>query len=398
MILFITNHAPYTGHEKFLIDEYIELKKHTPDIKMVPLNPKGKIIHQSAKNIKKDSLCFSLFNPLLYLIAVINIITHLKLNSLLFKQIFRDSNSFRNVYKNIISFFKANLFCLIIKKINFIYAHWSSAPSSFGYFLSKLCNCPFAFVAHRGDIKENNMLITKCSEAVFIRIIGALGKDMLYKLTGGKYEESKFTLIQMGVKINPENKINMHPKPPYIILMPALFYPVKGHLYALEAIKLLSKKRSDFIFKFAGDGPVFENITCLAKKDGLDKYCIFCGLVPAEQMEQLYLDSAIVILPSINDENGHHEGVPVSLMEAMACGIPAISTRTGGIPELLEGAGILINEKNPSELCDSIDLLLKDTHLYAEVSSKCYTKVKSLYNIEINTKKIFNLISPYISS
>ena len=69
----------------------------------------------------------------------------------------------------------------------------------------------------------------------------------------------------------------------------------------------------------------------------------------------------LVVLPSLDLGNHQHEGVPVSLMEAMAHGVPVISTSTGGIPELLhDGAGILVPPGDPDALADAIQRMALD--------------------------------------
>ena len=97
-------------------------------------------------------------------------------------------------------------------------------------------------------------------------------------------------------------------------------------------------------------------------------------------------------MPSINTKDGQHEGIPVSLMEAMAYKIPAISTNTGGIPELLSNdSGIIVQEKNSKELARAIKSFIQDKNLYLKISETGYLKVLEKFNIEKNTKKLLNL-------
>jgi colanic acid/amylovoran biosynthesis glycosyltransferase len=68
-----------------------------------------------------------------------------------------------------------------------------------------------------------------------------------------------------------------------------------------------------------------------------------------------------VVLPSVDLGSGLHEGIPASLMEAMARGIPVVSTRTGAIPELLvDGAGVMVPAADPVALADALQRLLSD--------------------------------------
>ena len=82
----------------------------------------------------------------------------------------------------------------------------------------------------------------------------------------------------------------------------------------------------------------------------------FVGQVSHTQILEMYVANQVraVVVPSIDLGNNLHEGIPVSLMEAMAHGVPVVSTTTGGIPELLaDGAGILVPPENPQALADA---------------------------------------------
>jgi len=98
-------------------------------------------------------------------------------------------------------------------------------------------------------------------------------------------------------------------------------------------------------------------------------------------------------LPSVTTNKGEHEGIPVSLMEAMAYGIPVISTNTGGIPELLSnGAGIIVEEKSPKQLAEIILKIMKNKNLRKELAERGYQKVQKEFNIKKNTKTLLELM------
>src|SRR5262249_50286198 len=91
----------------------------------------------------------------------------------------------------------------------------------------------------------------------------------------------------------------------------------------------------------------------------------------------------IVVLPSIVTDSGEHEGTPVSLMEAMICGIPVISTETGGIAELLEGgAGILVNQKDAVALAQAIQRLVSDPALRTKLGKAGQQRVLESFTIQ----------------
>lgn len=101
----------------------------------------------------------------------------------------------------------------------------------------------------------------------------------------------------------------------------------------------------------------------------------------------------LVVLPSITTKKGEHEGIPVSLMEAMAYQIPVISINTGGIPELLsDGAGTIVEEKSPVKLSQAIIKAMKEGNFAKELSKNAYRKIREKFNIKKNVKTLLGLI------
>ena len=105
----------------------------------------------------------------------------------------------------------------------------------------------------------------------------------------------------------------------------------------------------------AGEGPEEKNLKRLAKK--LNVLVIFYGRVKHEKLSELYRKSNIFIMPSIN------EGMSNTVLEAMASGLPIITTRTGGTKELINGNGIIIEKQYPMDISNAVIELLKKNRI-----------------------------------
>ncbi len=89
----------------------------------------------------------------------------------------------------------------------------------------------------------------------------------------------------------------------------------------------------------------------------------------------------------------NNEGIPVALMEAMAYGIPVISTNTGGIPELIgDGSGIMVEEKNAEAIADALERLIKDRDYRYEIGRMGRLRVEKEFDIEKNVRDLIELI------
>ncbi|GAG26337.1 unnamed protein product, partial [marine sediment metagenome] len=133
-----------------------------------------------------------------------------------------------------------------------------------------------------------------------------------------------------------------------------------------------------------GEGLLRAKLEGLIKKERLQNYIKMPGIISHGRLMDMYNGGKVdlVILPSINTDQGSHEGIPVSLMEAMAYKIAVISTNTGGIPELLSnGAGIMVEEKSPEQLAGAIETLLENLELKSKSEENGCQYVREEFNI-----------------
>lgn len=217
-------------------------------------------------------------------------------------------------------------------------------------------------------------------------------------------EDMKSDLISLGC---PENKIiihyfgcelsrfgfnkEIHNKDEFIFLTIASLVPKKGHFQILKAIKLLYRDNNinpkKIKFRFVGDGPLMEKLVEYTNKNGIEDFIQFIGHVDYSSQDYLneLKNADVFLLPSLTTDKNEKEGIPTSLVEAMASGIPIISTNHAGIPSVITDhfTGLLIPEKNHVELSSAIKLIIKD-HLLRE---RLGTNAKVYANNNLNVRK-----------
>jgi glycosyltransferase involved in cell wall biosynthesis len=120
----------------------------------------------------------------------------------------------------------------------------------------------------------------------------------------------------------------------------------KGLPASLRAFARFSARYPRATFAIAGEGPMLEELRELAGQLGVEKKVSFSGLVSQEQLRELFYGSHIFLHPSETGRDGNQEGVPNSMLEGMASGLPVFATRHGGIPEAIENevSGVLVAE------------------------------------------------------
>ena len=158
----------------------------------------------------------------------------------------------------------------------------------------------------------------------------------------------------------------------------------KGHRYAIEAVADLVDAGRDIEYTIAGDGPLRAELEGLAESGGLGDRMRFLGAVDADQVRGLYRESDIFVLPSVIAADGDMEGIPVVLMEAMACGLPVVSTRHSGIGELVvDGeSGLLAKEKDVDGLAAKVRQLIDKPEMYIRMARCAVECVRAGFDVE----------------
>ena len=126
----------------------------------------------------------------------------------------------------------------------------------------------------------------------------------------------------------------------------------KGLRVSLRAFAKFAASHPAATFTIAGEGPLRSELGQLAAELGVADKVFFPGFVSQTQLRELFYQSHIFLHPSERGGDGNQEGVPNSMLEAMASGLPVFATEHGGIPEAIENgrSGILVNEGDEEAL------------------------------------------------
>lgn len=131
----------------------------------------------------------------------------------------------------------------------------------------------------------------------------------------------------------------------------------KGLRTALRAFAKFHAKHPRARFTIAGDGPMRKELIALAAELGVADAVEFCGFLSQQKLAELYAQSHVFVHPSEMPPDQNQEGVPNSMLEAMATGLPVVATTHGGIPEAVthERTGLLVAERDDEALFRALD-------------------------------------------
>jgi glycosyltransferase involved in cell wall biosynthesis len=153
--------------------------------------------------------------------------------------------------------------------------------------------------------------------------------------------------------------------------------PEKGLDTFLEAATAICGRREDFLFLVAGDGILKEHLVRSTRERGLETKIRFLG--ERSDTEDIYRASDVCICPSV-----WNEAFGLVLAEAMACGVPCVASRVGGIPEVVEArkSGNLVPPGNPAALASAIEALLDDDQLRISFSRRARQRAIEKFDLQ----------------
>jgi glycosyltransferase involved in cell wall biosynthesis len=171
---------------------------------------------------------------------------------------------------------------------------------------------------------------------------------------------------------------------PPVFLAVGRLVPKKGYGYLVEAARILEDRRVPFEVRIIGGGPDQEALAGNIGRLGLVNRVKLEGSMPQEKLLPILRDADGFVLPCVLAKDGDQDGIPVSLMEAMAFGIPCVSTSISGIPELIESGkeGLLVPEKDPRALADALEILARDRDLRERLGRAARRKVEAAFTLE----------------
>lgn len=198
-------------------------------------------------------------------------------------------------------------------------------------------------------------------------------------------DPSKIMVHHMGIDCH---KFIPTPKPQEqtkkLIISVARLVEKKGLADGIDAVAQLGKTASQLVYYIVGDGILRSQLTKQIEQLAATEQIKLLGWLEQSELRQLISQADILLAPSVTSKNGDSEGIPVSLMEAMAQSIPVVSTCHSGIAELVENyvAGYLVPERDVQALSTKLNQLLTDAELRQKMGIAGRERVIKDYNIE----------------
>lgn len=174
----------------------------------------------------------------------------------------------------------------------------------------------------------------------------------------------------------------------------------KGLEYAIRAVAAVSHGGSSVLYSIIGDGPLRSELEQLITALRMNNVVKLLGPMHQLEVASQLAAAHIFVAPSITGDDGNQEGIPNVLKEAMAMGLPVISTWHSGIPELVEDgvSGYLVPERNIAALADRINHLANNPQLWRSMGIAGRTRVENMYDINAINDQLVGMYRSLLSS
>ncbi|HEY7018489.1 MAG TPA: glycosyltransferase [Gaiellaceae bacterium] len=381
-LVYVTSTLPYGPLEAFVLPEIAALERLGHEVWIVPMYPRGERIHADAEPHASRTVAEPLFSAGIAASGAREL-ARPKTARVLGRTL---RTRPKTAAKNLVVQPKALWLAGKLRELgpDHVHAHWASTSATLALVASELAGVPWSLTAHRWDIREANLLAAKARSACFVRTISEAGSRELVAEVG--IDGWSPVLLRMGVEL-PAATATPREGRELRLVTAANLLPVKGHRYLLEALEGLDEVSLDV----AGEGPLRSELE--GRAEGLPVR--FLGAISHTELLAGLGEGRwdAVVLPSVPTAEGDREGVPVSLIEAMAAGVPVVSTRCGAIPELVtEGAGLLVPPADPAALRGALEQL-RDPELRRRLSSAGRARVETEFDVDRVARELAALFS-----
>jgi len=275
-----------------------------------------------------------------------------------------------------------------------IHAHWATYPSTAALALGRLLGKPFGFTCHAHDIFVHDHLLREkiASAAVPVTISRYNVAWLAAQVTARAHD--RMNVVHCGVDLATW-AFKEEGREEDLILTVGRLDPIKGFEVLVDALAELSRHGRRFRCRVIGEGPLRSRLQAQIDRQGLTELVALVGARPQTEVRAALAAATIFALPSLITPGGDRDGIPVSLMEAMAAGTPVVSTRVSGIPELIEEEreGLLVPPGDSRALADALARLLDDAALRRRLATAARAKIEREFDAAREANKLLELFA-----
>jgi colanic acid/amylovoran biosynthesis glycosyltransferase len=279
--------------------------------------------------------------------------------------------------------------------ISHVHAHFAGMAARTAFWIAKFFPITFSFTAHANDIfapRNFEIGLDKLIQAARVIITET---DYSEKFLRERFPEcaDRIHRIYNGLNLAEFGCANFSSDPPLIVAIGRLITK-KGFGNLLRACALLVERGRSFRCEIFGEGPLENQLCDQVEKLALQKRVHLLGAKSQHEIKERLANASVFVMPSVPEADGGRDNLPTVVMEAMATGLPVVSTRIGGIPEMVieNETGFLVQPEDAVALAGAIEKVTNDRSLGQTLGQAGYKRAQTLFSIERNARELCDLI------
>ena len=282
--------------------------------------------------------------------------------------------------------------------IDHVHAHFAGMAARTAFWIAKFFPITFSFTAHANDIFAPGNFEIGLEKLIQTARLIITETDYSEKFLRERFPEhaDRIHRIYNGLNLAEFGHANFSSDPPMIVAIGRLI-PKKGFANLIRACALLVEHGRPFRCEIFGDGPLESQLRGQVEELGLQEFVQLPGPKPQHELRERLARANVFVLPSVPEAEGGMDNLPTVIMEAMATGLPVVSTRIGGIPEMVidNETGFLMRPDDPMALADAIEKVINDRSLGQKLGQAGHERAQKLFSIEKNVRDLCALLNAH---
>jgi glycosyltransferase involved in cell wall biosynthesis len=275
--------------------------------------------------------------------------------------------------------------------IHHVHAHFAGLAARTAFWIDKFFGIRFSFTAHANDIFAPRNFEIGLDKLVNAARLIVTETDYAAKFLRGRFPDraDRIHRIYNGLDLAEFRRADFSAAPPAIVAIGRLI-DKKGFPDLIHACRLLKDRGQLFRCEIIGEGPLEKELRAQIDRLDLQNCVKLLGAKPQHEIAERLAAGTVFVLPSVIGRDGGMDNLPTVIMEAMATGLPVISTAIGGIPEMVveNETGVLVPAGDAGALARAIEKVIVDLSFARHLGENGYQRASELFSIATNVRQL----------
>ncbi|MCB0017394.1 MAG: glycosyltransferase family 4 protein [Anaerolineales bacterium] len=281
---------------------------------------------------------------------------------------------------------------LLQNPVDAVHAHFGSSAARTANLVNRLIGVPYSFTAHAKDIYHEAVnpasLRSKILGARFVVTVSQYNVAYLQEMVADPAADIR--RLYNGIDLSYFRPNGKNRKGKFRMLAVGRLVEKKGFADLIRACALLTEQGIAYRCDIIGKGPEEANLAALIEELGLSEQVRLKGPRAQDGVRKAYRKADLFVLPCVIGSDNNQDGLPTVLLEAMACGLPVVSTRLTGIPEMITDGqeGRLVDPGDVAALAQALGELAADATLRERMSAAARATTERKFDVRQNVAQL----------